>query len=298
MDINYELYKVFYYVATTLSFSEASKKLYISQSAVSPSIQALEGKLSQTLFIRSTKKVRLTPEGEILLRHIEPAISLIRRGESQLLESITTGGQIRIAASDTICRYFLVPYIERFHQAFPNLHIKVINATSIRCVDILKNGQEDFIVVNYPNAYLNNLWSIKRIKQFRDVFVANQSFSQLKDRKLSLAELSEYPLLMLDKQSTTIEFLHSLFQQHQLELVPEAELSSNDLLIDLARIGLGVAFVPDYCVPDDSDELFIVETRESLPQRELAVVYNDKLPVSPAVTEFLTYFTELPDQKL
>ena len=298
MDINYELYKVFYYVATTLSFSEASKKLYISQSAVSQSIKALEGKLSQTLFIRSTKKVRLTPEGEILLRHIEPAISLIRRGESQLLESITTGGQIRIAASDTICRYFLVPYIERFHQAFPNLHIKVINATSIRCVDILKNGQADFIVVNYPNAYLNNLWSIKRIKQFRDVFVANQSFSQLKDRKLSLAELSEYPLLMLDKQSTTSEFLHSLFQQHQLELVPEAELSSNDLLIDLARIGLGVAFVPDYCVPEDSDELFIVETRESLPQRELAVVYNDKLPVSPAVKEFLTYFNELPDQKL
>ena len=298
MDINYELYKVFYYVATTLSFSEASKKLYISQTAVSQSIKALEGKLSQTLVIRSTKKVRLTPEGEILLRHIEPAISLIRRGESQLLESITTGGQIRIAASDTICRYFLVPYIERFHQAFPNLHIKIINATSIRCVDILKNGQADFIVVNYPNAYLNNLWSIKRIKQFRDVFVANQSFSQLKDRKLSLAELSEYPLLMLDKQSTTSEFLHSLFQQHQLELVPEAELSSNDLLIDLARIGLGVAFVPDYCVPDDSDELFIVETRESLPQRELAVVYNDKLPVSPAVTEFLTYFTELPDQKL
>ena len=298
MDINYELYKVFYYVATTLSFSEASKKLYISQSAVSQSIKALEGKLSQTLFIRSTKKVRLTPEGEILLRHIEPAISLIRRGESQLLESITTGGQIRIAASDTICRYFLVPYIERFHQAFPNLHIKVINATSIRCVDILKNGQADYIVVNSPNAYLNNLWSIKRIKQFRDVFVANQSFSQLKDRKLSLAELSEYPLLMLDKQSTTSEFLHSLFQQHQLELVPEAELSSNDLLIDLARIGLGVAFVPDYCVPEDSDELFIVETRESLPQRELAVVYNDKLPVSPAVTEFLTYFNELPDQKL
>lgn len=297
MDINYELYKVFYYVATTLSFQKLLKSsTYLNRQ--SASLLSAGRKIVSDSLHRSTKKVRLTPEGEILLRHIEPAISLIRRGESQLLESITTGGQIRIAASDTICRYFLVPYIERFHQAFPNLHIKIINATSIRCVDILKNGQADFIVVNYPNAYLNNLWSIKRIKQFRDVFVANQSFSQLKDRKLSLAELSEYPLLMLDKQSTTSEFLHSLFQQHQLELVPEAELSSNDLLIDLARIGLGVAFVPDYCVPDDSDELFIVETRESLPQRELAVVYNDKLPVSPAVTEFLTYFTELPDQKL
>ena len=88
MDINYELYKVFYYVASTLSFSEASKQLFISQSAVSQSIKALEKKLDQTLFIRSTKKVRLTTEGEILLRHIEPAISLIKRGESFTSEPV------------------------------------------------------------------------------------------------------------------------------------------------------------------------------------------------------------------
>ena len=106
MDINYELYKVFYYVASTLSFSEASKQLFISQSAVSQSIKALEKKLDQTLFIRSTKKVRLTTEGEILLRHIEPAISLIKRGESQLLDVGARGGQLHIGASDTICRYF------------------------------------------------------------------------------------------------------------------------------------------------------------------------------------------------
>ena len=89
-DINFELYKVFYYVATTLSFSEAAGKLFISQSAVSQSIKTLERKLNQTLFIRSTKKVRLTPEGEILLRHIEPAVQLIVRGESQLLESVSS----------------------------------------------------------------------------------------------------------------------------------------------------------------------------------------------------------------
>ena len=99
MDINYELYKVFYYVADTLSFSEASKQLFISQSAVSQSIKALEKKLDQILFIRSTKKVQLTPEGEILLRHIEPAINLIKRGESQIMETASTGGQIRIGVA-------------------------------------------------------------------------------------------------------------------------------------------------------------------------------------------------------
>ena len=128
MDINYELYKVFYYVAVSLSFSEASKQLFISQSAVSQSIKVLEKKLGITLFIRSTKKVQLTPEGETLLRHIEPAINLIQRGEAQVMESSTLGGgQLRIGASDTICRYYLVPYSQklsrRTHQGNqPDLH--------------------------------------------------------------------------------------------------------------------------------------------------------------------------------
>ena len=184
MDINYELYKVFYHVASTLSFSEASKQLYISQSAVSQSIKALEKKLDQTLFIRSTKKVQLTPEGEILLRHIEPAMNLIRRGESQLVDANSTGGQIRIGASDTICRYFLVPYLEKFHKEFPSAHIKVTNETSVKCVELLESGQVDCIVINYPNSHLSNLYSIRKIKSFKDVFVANNSFSELRDKEV------------------------------------------------------------------------------------------------------------------
>ena len=290
MDINYELYKVFYYVADTLSFSEASKQLFISQSAVSQSIKALEKKLDQVLFIRSTKKVQLTPEGEILLRHIEPAINLIKRGESQIMETASTGGQIRIGASDTICRYFLVPYLERFHKAFPNAHIKVTNPTSIKCTELLENGQVDLIVANYPNVYLGSLASFRKIRDFHDVFIANQSFAELQGKKLSLKELQRYPIIMLDRKSTTSEFLHSLFQQHQLDLVPEIELSSNDLLIDLARIGLGIAFIPDYCVPKNSDQLFVVQTEEQLPKRQLVAAWNGHVPVSRATQAFLDYF--------
>ena len=290
MDINYELYKVFYHVASTLSFSEASKQLYISQSAVSQSIKALEKKLDQTLFIRSTKKVQLTPEGEILLRHIEPAMNLIRRGESQLVDASSTGGQIRIGASDTICRYFLVPYLEKFHKEFPNAHIKVTNETSVKCVELLESGQVDCIVINYPNSHLSNLYSIKKIKSFKDVFVANNSFSELRDKKISFREMLNYPILMLEKNTTTSEFLHSLFQQHELDLVPEIELTSNDLLLDLAKIGLGIAFVPDYCLPLASEELFCLDMEDELPSRELAIVYNNRVPVSKATLEFLNYF--------
>ena len=290
MDINYELYKVFYYVATTLSFSEASKQLFISQSAVSQSIKALERKLDQTLFIRSTKRVQLTPEGEILLRHIEPAMNLIRRGEAQLTDIASTGGQIRIGASDTVCRYFLVPYLERFHKEFPNAHITVTNRTSLRCVELLETGQVDLIIINYPNSHLSNFYPMKKIQKFRDVFVANDAFSELKEKKISLHELQNYPILMLDKHSTTSEFLHSMFQQEQLDLVPEIEINSNDLLIDLARIGLGIAFVPDFCITKEMDDLFFVELEKELPMRDLAVVYNNNVPLLNTTQEFLKYF--------
>ena len=290
MDINYELYRVFYYVADTLSFSEASHQLFISQSAVSQSIKALEKKLDQVLFIRSTKKVQLTPEGEILLRHIEPAINLIKRGESQIMETASTGGQIRIGASDTICRYFLVPYLERFHKAFPNAHIKVTNATSIKCTELLENGQVDLIVANYPNVYLGSLASFRKIRDFHDVFIANQSFAELQGKKLSLKELQRYPIIMLDRKSTTSEFLHSLFQQHQLDLVPEIELSSNDLLIDLARIGLGIAFIPNFCLSEQTCDLFAVQTEEELPERELVIAYNEQVRTSNAAKEVVSLF--------
>lgn len=288
MDINYELYKVFYYVASSLSFSAASKQLFISQSAVSQSIKTLEKKLGQPLFIRSTKKVQLTSAGKVLLKHIEPAMNLIQRGENQLLDSTTLGlGQLHIGASDTICRYFLVPYLKQFHKKFPNVPIKVTNATSLSCVDLLEQGKVDLIVTNFPNSRLNHSYIQKTVLNFSDVFIANPSYFDLTTQEVSLADLQQYPILMLDRKSTTSEYLHNLFLQHQLELVPEIELSSNDLLIDLAKIGLGIAFIPDYCLTRQSRDLFVLSTKETMPTRQLVASINPNLPVSPSTEEFL-----------
>ncbi len=300
MDINYELYKVFYHVAKTLSFSESSKELFISQSAVSQSIKILEKKLNQTLFIRNTKKVQLTQEGEMLFKHIEPAINLIVRGENQIIETNSlNGGQLRIAASDTICRYFLVPYLKYFHEKYPKVHIKVTNATSIDCVELLESAKVDLIITNMPNIRLNSLAAceIKTIKTFRDVFIANKNFFQIKNECLTLAKLQNYPILMLDKNSTTSQFLHLIFQNNQLDLVPEIELSSNDLLIDLASIGLGIAFVPEFCLENKLSDLIIIDVKETLPTRKLAVAYKNNIPLSFASDFFINSLCEI-DNKL
>lgn len=287
MEINLESYKVFYYVAETLSFSEAAKTLYISQSAVSQSIKMLESRLSTTLFTRSTKQVALTTDGELLYKHIEPALNLIERGETQLLKASSIGAsQLRIASSDTICRYFLVPYLDDFHHKFPDAHLKVVNGTSYECAKMLDLNKVDIIITNSPNTAVKNTMEISTIKEFKDVFIANPKYFPT-DKISSLKELLEYPILMLDKNSTTSEFLHNICLKHSLNLVPEIELSSNDLLIDLAKIGLGIAFVPDFCLNDKEERLVKIDLKEELPKRHLISAYNATIPLSDAGQYFI-----------
>ena len=292
MDINYELYKVFYHVATTLSFSEASRQLYISQSAVSQSVKTLEKKLGTPLFIRSTKSVQLTPEGETLLRHIEPAIQLIRQGEINLMEAGSLGGgQLRIGATDTICRYLLIPYLNQYHKLYPKVHIRIMNQTSLKCVDLLESGQVDLIVTNYPNSRMGNREQIQVISEFHDVFTASRAhYPQLENRRVSLKEIQNYPLLMLDRHSTTNEFLHQMFRREQLELIPEIELDSNDVLLDLASIGLGLAFVPEYCLTDHN-KLYPIRLAEEMPSRKVVLATSGNVPITQAAREFLQLFS-------
>lgn len=299
MDINYELYKVFYHVAKSLSFSEAAAELFISQSAVSQSVKLLERRLGQTLFVRNTKRVSLTPEGEMLMKHIEPAIQLISRGENQLSRDASEGGmQLRIAASDTICRYVLVPYFKELHERFPDVHINIINGTSLNCAEMLEAGQVDLIVANSPNEALTGNMQIETIRPFSDVFVGNPEYfpdcftdASGRSKTLTMHELLSYPILMLSKRSATSFFLHEQFQKHSLELVPSIELNSNDLLLDLARIGLGIACVPDFCIPASDEKLARLSLKNDFPKRRLVIAYDEKWPLSlpaKALIEALT----------
>lgn len=288
MDINLELYKVFYYVATTLSFSEAARQLYISQSAVSQSVKTLEKKLNQALFVRSTKKVLLTPAGETLLQHVKPAMQMLQEGEELLSSHTELLGPLRIGASDTICRYFLIEYLNRFHRDYPDVRIKIINSTSIGCVDLLNNGQVDFIVCNSPNSRLNSHMPEKVVREFQDIFMVNEHAFPIR-KELTLKELLDYPILMLSPRSTTSEYLHQIFAGQGLRLLPEVELNSNDLLLDLARIGLGVACIPDYMCTEQKG-LVPVRLITPLPKRRLVIVRHETLPLSQAAERFLEYF--------
>lgn len=288
MDVNLELYKVFYYVGKHLSFSEAASKLYISQSAVSQSIKLLETKMKCQLFIRNTKQVKLTQEGEILFKHVEQAINYLKIGERSIIDvNSFKQGEVRIGASDTICKYYLIPYLEQFNKTYPNIKIRVTNRTSPMCIELLKGGNVDIAIVNLPKENPGKQLRIKKVKPLQDVFVAGKNFSNLKNRVINLEELAHYPLLMLEKNSTSRNFFETLLQTNGLALNPEFELDSVDVLIEMVKIGLGISFICREYIEEElaNNDLFTLKIKQKIPKRYLGIITNTEIPLPAAAAK-------------
>lgn len=290
MDINFELYKVFYYVANTLSFSEAAAKLFISQSAVSQSMKQLEEKLGSKLIYRNTKRVQLTSEGEILFKYVEQAFNFIKTGESSLNEiERMQKGDIHIAASDTICKYYLLPYFKKFNEMYPKIKIHITNRTSPQCIELLRKGYVDFCVINIPEgSYIDKNIKIIETKTIQDVFIAGQNYSHLKNKCVSFKELEAYPLIALEKNTSTRSFFDNFMKANDVNLIPEIELGSIELLIELAKIGLGISYVISDCIHTQlkNNEIFIISTKEKIPERKIGIAYSSKIPLKTAANEF------------
>lgn len=295
MDINFELYKVFYHVSKTLSFSEAASHLYISQSAVSQSIRLLEEKLGCQLFFRNTKKVKLTKEGEVLYTHIEQAFNFIKSGE-RTLESMhnLTRGEIRIGATDTICKYYLMPYFKKFNELFPQVKIHITNRTSLRCIELLKNGSVDIAVINLPHDCGYKNIDLRPTRIVKDVFVGGNSYSHLRDRKVKLKELEDYPLLVLEKGTVTREFFDTLLTKNGVKKQPDVELGSVSLLVEMAAINLGIAFVPNDTISKsvEQNDVFILDLEEELPERYIGIATHTNIPMSMSAIKFIELLTE------
>lgn len=294
MNVNFELYKVFYYVAKHLSFSEAANNMYISQSAVSQSIKLLEEQLGTKLFSRNTKQVKMTKSGELLFQHVEQAFNFIRTGERSLSELHSLQqGEIRIGASDTICKYYLLPYLKQFHQLYPKIKINITNRPSPICTELLAKGLVDVSIINLPNSDQVKDLKFKRLKSLHDVFIASPKYSYLKATTLELKQLADYPLLMLERNSTTRLFFEHYLQQHNLKIVPEIELDSVDIMIELVKIGLGFSFIAREYIQKElaSNELIMLNVTTEIPPRYLGIVTHASLPIPVAAQKFIELLT-------
>lgn len=244
MSVKLELYRVFREVAKTGNISAAAQNLYISQSAVSQSIRQLEEQLQVTLFSRSTRGVRLTAEGELLEEYVSRALGMLETGEDKLAQTRQLlAGELVLGASDTVTKTYLLNRLEGFHKAHPDIRIRILNGTSQMVLDYLASGAVDIAFASDPEK--PELYDMRHCIDTHTVFVAAADYPCDFDKRYTLEEMAQFPLILLERKASSRVYVDEFFLKHGISIKPEIELGSHNLLVSLARIGLGVACVTE-----------------------------------------------------
>lgn len=290
MAENLEYYKVFYYAAKSGSLTLAAAELSISQPAVSQALKQLEGALGAKLFVRASRGIRLTPEGKVLYEHVKAGYEQIELGEKKLSSMLQLDyGELKIGASDMTLKYYLLPLLQEYHERFPGIKVTVTNAPTPETVRLLRQGKIDFGVVSTPITDSGEL-RVLPVKEIEDVFVAGRKFIQYKNRMLDLQELEHLPIISLEGNTSTKNYMDEFLKQNQVELSPEFELATSDMIVQFALRSLGVGsvvreFAAEYL---EDGRLFELRFNKIIPKRQICVVAEEGDSISRAAKEFLS----------
>ena len=283
MNVNFELYKVFYSVANNGSISKASEELLISQPAVTQNIQSLEGQLGVTLFIRTKKGTVLTEEGKELYKYIKEGINYFVNGENKInnLKKLEEG-TIRIGASTVITENFLMPYITQFHKLYPNIEIKLINNLTDNLLKQLRNGTIDIVI---GGQFINNQKDLKFnfLKEISDIFVSN------KKMELTINKLLKEDIIIQFNPSITRSNFDKFIKQNNLTFNPYMEVVSHRLVTEFVKNGMGIGVVTKEYIEKElnNNELYEVKTNISLPKRNIGYIVLDNYVPSFAVKKLI-----------
>ncbi len=291
-NIPLDLYKIFCAVVRTGNMSAAAKELFISQPAVSMSIRQLEERMGSTLLVRTSKGVRMTPEGKILFDYIDQALMLIKTAENKFMEMVNLKtGEIRIGASDTVIQNFLMPYLEEFNIKNPNINIKVTNKTTYESLKLLKSGAVDICFINLPVDEDYDL-EISPCISIHDCLIGGAKFKELSKSGIRIENINQYPLLLLEEMSNSRRYINYYAQKNGVVLRPIIELASSDLLIEFVKINLGLSFVIHDFEKSriDNDTIFEIPVFPPIPKRSIGLVKLKNVPLSYAAKGFVNLF--------
>ena len=289
MISNLEYYKVFYYVAKTGSVTEAAKELALSQPAVSQSVRQLEKQLGVPVFQRVARGVKLTAEGEMLYEFVKKGYEQIELGVEKVRQMQNLElGEIRIGASDMTLQFYLLPYLEQYHERYPGIKVTVTNAPTPETLQFLEEGKIDFGIVSTPFEEVPGLTVIP-VREIEDVFVAGRRFIAYKNRTLDLQELEHLPMISLEQNTSTRRYMDSFLAENEVHIQPEFELATSDMIVQFALRNLGVGcVVKDFAkAEEESGRLFELRFNKIIPKRHFCVVLNNKIPLPAAAKKLL-----------
>lgn len=296
MEQNLSLYKIFNCVAEVGNISRAAKELYISQPAISKAISKLEQNLEVTLFTRNSRGVHLTAEGKMLYEHTKSAFETLQLGEETIRKVNELGiGHIRIGVSSTLCKYLLIPYLKDFIVKYPHIKVTIDCQSTFQTMELLGSRKIDIGLIAKPEQ-LRNI-TFFPIAEIEDGFVATKTY--MDNLKLREAEdhfdvFKSANLMLLDEENITRMYIDNYFRTYQVETNKILEVNNMDLLIEFAKIGLGVGCVIKDFVQDELKSGALIEVPFVAPisKRQVGFAYATNVEPSESLEKFIDFYQQ------
>ena len=287
MNVDLELYRVFYVVAKHKHMTRASEELHISQPAISQSIKKLEEQLGGTLFLRSNKGMELTEEGKMFFEYVKGALELINNAENEFTSfKDLSKGEIKIGCSTTLTKLILLDALKEFHKDYPNININITNDLTGSLINDLKIGKLDFVIFNESNIKETNL-NLEKIKELKQGFIYNPSF--FKDDVNNFEDINKYPLILQKEESNSRQLLDYIALQHNVKLNPKMEVVSQELITEFVNIGLGIGYSIIDLAQRNFTNLKELNINKTLPKINIYLATNKSVSLTFASKTFIEY---------
>lgn len=292
--IDLELYRIFYEVAKAGNITLAANNLNISQPAVTKHIKNLEYQLNCSLFVRNHKGVILTEGGKRLYLNIKQALQLIENGENEIKKlTELKQGTLKIGISTTLTKKYLMNYIRTYHNLYPNIIIEISTDPTSQLKDQLREGKIDFILAKIPEEEENDLEYVD-LGELEDIFIANNNYSELKNKIINVNELVKYPILLQKEPSSSRELMEEYFKRNQVKVQSIMNIASSNLLIDFVKIGYGIGVVTKQYVKEELEakELFEVKVNPPFKKRHFGIIKLKNTIISSSAKAMINLITE------
>ena len=287
MNIDLELYRIFYIVAKNKHMTKASKELHISQPAISQSIKKLENQLGGTLFLRSNKGMELTLEGKMFYDYVKGALELINNAENEFTSfKDLSKGEIKIGCSTTLTKLILIDTLKKFHINYPNINIVIKNDLTSNLINDLKIGKLDFVIFNESNIKETNL-NLEKIKELKQGFIYNSNY--FNDNINSFEDLNNYPLILQKEESNSRKLLDSILLKNNVKLTAKMEVVSQELVTEFTNIGLGIGFSIIDLAKRNFKDLKELNINKKIPNINVYLATNKNILITFASKTFIDY---------
>ncbi len=286
MNISYDYYRVFYYVAKYRSFTGAARALMNNQPNITRMMKKLEDELGCTLFIRQRHGVSLTPEGKKLYAHVTVAFEHILSGEQEIMrDKSLQSGIVTIAASEIALHCILLPILKKYRKAYPGVRIRILNYSTPQAIDILKKGLTDFAIITEPFDAPAGI-SSKVLRNIQEVPVCSSAVSLSTGTLLTDGQLNKYPLIGLGEGTSSFTFYSDYFNRLGLSFSPDVEAATADQILPMIKSDLGIGFVPtDFLEKEDMEHLIILDMEPPVPKRNICMLKQKGTLLSIAAAE-------------